>query len=231
MPRPPNNCYRLAMPESHAVIVEQTIRQRKTEKVLCQLEDARPVPAEVDALRRPQVLGALQAAGYAPFHFARTNAIAEPWRAHVLWQDQALKTAHHLRDELGVMSKEPLLLAGCSACVIVTWLPEFDGPSDKPRSAAVLEEQRIRDEEHLAASSAMVQNLLLMLTAHGMGTYWSSGGRLRKPGLFDYLDIPAEERFLAGLFIEYPEMMDGPKDRKPGSHRDKRSGAWIRELG
>lgn len=198
--------------------------------MLSQFEDAKPVPAGVDALRRPQVLGAIKSAGWAPFHYARTPEIAEPWRAHVLWQEQAMKTAHHLRDELGVMSKEPLLLAGCSAAVVVTWLPEFDGPSDKPRSAAVLEEQRIRDEEHLAAASAMVQNLLLMLTAHGMGTYWSSGGRLRKPDLFDYLGIPQEERFLAGLFIEYPEMKDGPKQRKPGGHRDKRSGAWVREI-
>lgn len=219
------------MTDEAAKIVKQVIRDRRTEKVLSQLEDARPAPDGVDALRRPQVLEAILTAGWAPFHFARqTPGIAEPWRAHVLWQDQAIKTAHHLRDDLGVMSKEPLLLAGCSAAVIVTWLPEFDGPTDKPRSAAVLEEQRIRDEEHLAASSAMVQNLLLMLTAHGMGTYWSSGGRLRKPDLFEYLGIPAEERFLAGIFIEYPEMMEGPKHRKPGSHRDKRSGGWIREV-
>lgn len=219
------------MPDNAATIVEQTIRARRTEKVLCQTEDAQLIPADIDALRRPQVMAALQAAGWAPFHFARTPEIAEPWRAHVLWQDQAIKTTHHLRDELGVQSKEPLLLAGCSAAVLVTWLPEFDQPSDKPRSPAVLEEQRIRDEEHLAASAAMVQNLLLMLTAHGMGTYWSSGGRLRKPELFDYLGIPSNERFLAGIFIEYPEMMEGSKQRKPGAHREKRSGAWLREIG
>lgn len=218
------------MPESPAATVEQTIRARKTEKVLCKPENATPIPADVDALRRPQVMGAIKTAGFAPFHFARGQQIAEPWRAHVLWQDHVLRTATHLRDAMGDQTKVPLLLAGCSACVIVTWLPEFDGPSDKPRSAAVLEEQRIRDEEHLAASAAMVQNLLLMLTAHGMGTYWSSGGRLRKPEVFDYLSIPKEERFLAGVFIEYPEMMDGPKDRKPGSHRDKRSDAWVREV-
>ncbi|MEO0477208.1 MAG: nitroreductase family protein [Planctomycetota bacterium] len=219
------------MPEKHAEIVEQVIRTRKTEKVLAQLEDYRPVPEAIDALRRPQVMEAVKTAGWAPFHFARqTPGIAEPWRAHVLWQGQAIKTAHYLRDELGVQSKEPLLLAGCSAAVIVTWLPEFDGPSDKPRSEAVLEEQRIRDEEHLAAASAMVQNLLLILTAHGMGTYWSSGGRLRKPDLFEYLGFSSDERFLAGVFIEYPEMMEGSKQRKPGSHRDKRSVGWVREV-
>ncbi len=88
----------------------------------------------------------------------------------------------------------------------------------------------MRDEEHLAAASAMVQNLLLILTAHGMGTYWSSGGRLRKPEVFEWLGIPVAERFLAGVFIEYPEMMGQAKERKPGSHRDKRSLAWIRHV-
>jgi nitroreductase len=218
------------MTEPQANIVEKVIRGRRTEKVLAQLEDHRPVPDDVDTLRRPQVMDAIATAGWAPFHFARSPQIAEPWRVHVLWQDQALKTAHYLRDELNDASKVPLLLAGCSACVIVTWLPEFDGPSDKPRSAAVLEEQRIRDEEHLAASSAMVQNLMLMLTTHGMGTYWSSGGRLRKPEIFNYLGIPSEERFLASIFIEYPEMADAERERKPGAHRDKRGGDWIREV-
>jgi len=125
------------MSDSHAQIVKQVIRTRRTEKVLSQLEDAKPIPAEVEALRRPQVLAAIKTAGWAPFHFARTTEVAEPWRAHVLWQGRAIETAHHLRDELGVTSKEPLLLAGCSAAVLVTWLPEFDGPSTKPRSATL----------------------------------------------------------------------------------------------
>lgn len=222
------------MTDAHADIVEQVIRARRTEKVLAQLEDHRPVPGPVDALRRPQVLGAVKAAGMAPFHFARQpQGIAEPWRAHVLWHDQALRTAQHLHDELGDTGKLPLLLAGCSAAVLVTWLPEFDGDPGKPLSDAVREERRTRDEEHLAATSAMVQNLLLMLTAHGMGTYWSSGGALRKTDMFAYLGIPADQRLLAGVFIEYPEMMDGPegpKERKPGSHRDKRGDAWVREV-
>lgn len=219
------------MQEHDAKTVERVVRDRRTEKVLCEIEDHRPVPSEVDATRRPQVRDALQTAGWAPFHYAReSKGIAEPWRAHVLWHDRAIETAKHLRDEHGDTSKLPLLLAGCSAMIAVTWLPEFDGPSTKPRSAAVLEEQRIRDEEHLAAASAMVQNLLLLLTAHGMGTYWSSGGRLRKPEMFEYLGIGPDERFLAGIFVEYPEMMDGSKQRKAGSHRDKRGSDWIREL-
>ena len=89
---------------------------------------------------------------------------------------------------------------------------------------------RERDEEHLAAASAMVQNLLLLLTARGMGTYWSSGGKLRAPEMFDYLSIPQHERLLAGVFVEFPEAMDAPHQRIPGKLRDRRGDGWIREV-
>ena len=54
----------------------------------------------------------------------------------------------------------------------------------------------------------MVQNLLLALTAKGMGNYWSSGGKLRERAAFNYLSIPQLERLLAAVFVEYPEMRD-----------------------
>ena len=76
----------------------------------------------------------------------------------------------------------------------------------------------------------MVQNLLLMLTAHGMGTYWSSGGKLREQAIFDYLNIAHHERLLAAIFVEYPEMRDESKQRKRGSQRENRGEDWIREL-
>jgi len=126
--------------------------------------------------------------------------------------------------------KEPRLAAACSALVLVTWLPEFYDIDSQQASKLDREAQIARDEEHLAAASAMVQNLLLMLTAHGMGNYWSSGGKLRGPEMFDYLGIPQQERLLAAVFIEYPEMMDDSKERKAGSQRNNRSDKWIREV-
>lgn len=79
----------------------------------------------------------------------------------------------------------------------------------------------------------MVQNLLLLLTAHNMGNYWSSGGEFRSVEMAEYLNIPAGERLLAAVFIEYPEMQreeDGHTLRKPGAHRNERSTGWIREV-
>jgi len=78
----------------------------------------------------------------------------------------------------------------------------------------------------------VVQNLLLLLTAHGMGTYWSSGAALRGPAMFGYLGIPERERLLGAIFIEYPDANDNDNDdddddtkqRVQGKLRDMRSG-------
>ena len=140
------------------------------------------------------------------------------------------KAARFLRDELQTTTKEPKLAAASSTLVLVTWLPEFYNPEAQKTSKLSREEQITHDEEHLAAASAMVQNLLLMLTAHGMGTYWSSGGKFRGSQMFDYLGIDHNERLLAAIFIEYPEMMHNSKERKAGSQRNNRCEDWIREV-
>lgn len=79
----------------------------------------------------------------------------------------------------------------------------------------------------------MVQNLLLALTAKGMGNYWSSGGKLRGSEVFDYLGVLLSERLLAAVFIGYPEMQDsafGKTTRKRGALREKRCNKWYRTV-
>ena len=208
--------------------IESIMRARVTEKVLASLEARAPLSSALEAKNRPLVESALEAAGWAPFHFARgVNGLAEPWRVHVLWNSQARRLSRFLSEALKLNSKEPQLAAACSALVLVTWLPE-----DAPASLGQSEEKAvIRNEEHLAAASAMVQNLLLALTAKGMGTYWSSGGKLRGAEVFAYLGIPQHERLLAAVFIEYPESKLGDQgeiQRKPGALRSQRSTDWIR---
>jgi len=207
------------------------IRTRKTEKVMCEVKSHQAIPADVAARNREIVLESIKTAGWAPFHYPRNvGGLAEPWRAHILWHAEARKAAEYLRDDLSVTSKEPRLAAGCHALIIVTWLPEFHDLESQTNSKLTREEQIKRDEEHLAATSAMVQNLLLLLTAHEMGTYWSSGGKFRGEEMFKFLGIAQDERFLAGVFVEYPELLDQNKERKAGAHREKRSETWIREI-
>ena len=211
-------------------LIGELIRTRRTEKVLCDVNDHVPVPRDIATRNRKIVLRSLEVAGWAPFHYPRNaTGISEPWRAHVLWHDQAHRVGEYLCHELKTTGKEPRLCAACSALVLVTWLPEFYAQRVHG-NAGVAEQHLRRDEEHLAATAAMVQNLLLMLTAYGMGTYWSSGGKLRESAVFQQLGIAAEERLLAAVFIEYPEMRDESRQRIAGKLRENRCTDWIREI-
>ncbi|MEM1178418.1 MAG: nitroreductase family protein [Acidobacteriota bacterium] len=211
-----------------AETVASVIRERKTLKVLGSGEDRAVLSPEVAAKHRETVLEALEVSGWAPFHFAiGEDGLAEPWRAHVFWHGDCQELADRMLDwfaDLVPQNKILAMLNACGALVIVNWLPQhYD--SDVRNAARI-----IQDEENLAAASAMVQNLLLMLTAHGMGTYWSSGGKLRNPAFFERTGIPANERLLAAVFVEYPETLEEKKPRIPGKHRHRRSGGWIREF-
>lgn len=99
--------------------MENIIRNRKTEKVLCDIEAHQPVPAELAERNRELLLQSIKTAGWAPFHYPRkVDGVAEPWRAHVVWHEDAKQAALYLRDELNVTSKAPRLAAGCSAFVL-----------------------------------------------------------------------------------------------------------------
>ncbi len=209
-----------------ADVIAEVIRSRVTEKVLATDGFKHQLSAEIEAENDQKVVEALETAGWAPFHYPRNvDGIAEPWRAYFLGREQAEKAAKHLSEELGVKSKEPQLAAACNALVLVTWLPEAN-----PDNA---EKVTLRNNEHLAASSAMVQNLLLMLTAEDMGNYWSSGGKFGSAEMLEYLNISNDESLLAAVFIEYPQAQsadDDTKQRKPGAHRDKRGLEWIKSV-
>ncbi len=223
------------MSTSYAEIVSEVIRTRYTEKVMIDpAEETGNIDLETEEMNKKRVLDSIETSGWAPFHYNRgINQIAEPWRAHILWRHEARKAAQYMQDCLQVKSKEPRLAAACSALVLITWLPETSAPGDPLPSSETVGKIVERNEEHLAASAAMVQNFLLMLTAHGMGNYWSSGGRFRSQEMFERLSIPDNERLLAAVFIEYPEdkkLQIPSKERKPGAQRGSRSLCWIREV-
>jgi len=220
--------------------VSAVIRRRRTAKRL--LDPAsRTTPLSVDQAERLQAM--LATAGPAPVpkrahdvHRSPPQDSPVPWRFHVLEQADAQALNGWLearalaepdgRWERAWNSKIPALLAAAGALVLVTWLP------DPPASGAATStpELTLGNVEHIAAASAAVQNLLLAAEARGWYGYWSSGGVLRDPALFEHLGIDGRERLLGSIFLAPP---DATFERNvPGGLREQRGPAsgWARRV-
>ena len=132
-------------------------------------------------------------------------------------------------------NKLPSMLNACGSLVLVSWLPQFACPAQlaqTPDASQSTEKQQQVDEEHLAATAAYVQSLILILTAHGFGTYWSSGGQFRSQEMRTKLGIQHEGRLLAAVFVDYQTDQDS-FERLPGKLRDRRSAdqQWFQSIG
>lgn len=213
------------------------IKQRQTWKVLAPVDE--PINHSPEKLQTgdQKLTDSIATAGWAPFHYDRaSDGIAEPWRVHVLNQDRCrglAKKFSSLFSDIKPSNKLPSMLSACGALALVTWLPQFShGAGTSGSDAGMEKEKQIQvDEEHLAAASAFVQNLLLLLTAEGLGSYWSSGGQFRSKQMFQHLQIPVEQRLLAAVFVDYaPERT--PPERVAGKLRNNRSDVkqWKRDV-
>ena len=175
-----------------------------------------------------------------------------PWRFHVLGRADCRCLVDVLERRAGArpdsewsrawQSKIGAMLCACGALVQATWLPDPSGATgdeasnDGATNDGATNEGAAESEaaftlgnvEHVAAASAAVQNLLLLATARGWRSYWSSGGILRHEELLALLGIGAEERLLGSIFLAPPEM---PCERLVrGGLREERGGAdgWSR---
>jgi len=166
-------------------------------------------PVQIDSqsaqTQRAVVLQSVKSADAAPFHYDRSSDnVPQPWRVNILWHEECQKIAanfHQWFDNVKPGNKLPSMLSACGACVLVSWLPQFDGVTDDTIAKS---KQLQIDQEHLAATSAYVQNLMLLLTAANMGTYWSSGGQFRERSMMDRLAMARPQQLLAAVFVEFP---------------------------
>lgn len=186
---------------------EQLVQRRKTVKVLAQ--DSFPA-----ADHRAVVQRLLAAAGSAPFHKVCSTdhrgegqlAGIEPWRFHAL-DAQACRKLRTRVQTMQAAGKIPAMLASADAMMMATWLPNPPKVDSPPKVDPVSTtnndsfDPTLANVEHIAAASAAVQSLLLAATAAGFETYWSSGGILRSSEIFNYLNIPTQQRLLGAIFL------------------------------
>lgn len=211
-------------------ILAGLIQERKTTKVFGLPDQPLQLGGDFACHWNDQVRRAVEAAGPAPFHFARNlDGIAEPWRVTTLWWEACRELAADLPrlcPDLKPGNKLPAILSACGAAVLVHWLPA--GPEE-------IAENPKREEtnyEHLAAASAYVQNLLLLLTAAGAESYWASANLLDSAGVKQRLGVPASRKLLGAIMVSYPSPETAGWERAGGGNRSKRSPAsiWGREL-
>jgi hypothetical protein len=214
-------------------IVKRIAQSRRTVKVIASPDQ--PVSHSFDDQKKWKaiVIEAVSVAGMAPFHYTRdVDSVPEPWRVRLLDTDTCRALASNLDGwmELKPSNKIPGLLAGCGCTLLVTWLPQFR--DEKMADVSISREKQTEiDDEHLAATAAMVQTQLLLLTAAGLGTYWSSGGVLGAPEVMARLGIAGHERLIAAIFVEYPDNPNSNVERLPGKNRSRRSqlNKWFGE--
>lgn len=208
--------------------LKSIIAARHTLKVLADPEHPWAVPApEV----RTQVAALLEAANCAPFHFPadkshRAGALSSPvpWRFHALDGENCRRVLERLKAneiESGNIAK---MLAAADAVVVVTWLPDPEEPPLEIQQYAPTQ----RNMEHVAAASAATQNLLLLATAAGWNSYWSSGGVFRTEQLYQWMAIAPGEVLLGAVFLFPADTQSAAT--KAGANRDTQGPpeAWSR---
>ncbi len=225
------------MPDSFTAADFQTVtrvvKNRHTFKVIGDVDSPVKIAHPLAQRYRATVMESVATADAAPFHYDRAcNNVAQPWRVNILWHESCQKIAMNFYqwfEDVKPGNKIPAMLSACGACVLVSWLPQFGDVDDQ----AIAKSKQIQiDREHLAATSAYVQNLLLLLTAANMGTYWSSGGQFGDSAMMDRLSMDHGQELLAAVFIEFPQTNGGHVKRLPGKLADKRAAgeAWMRVI-
>lgn len=231
MTHPPQTMQR----EGFVTAVDYIIRERKTAKILGNLEDCGDkLTADQRQAINNQIRESVAVAGYAPFHkmVDSSHHHAEstspvPWRFYVLEKSLCCVILDYIRQQaetsdnskwIRTMQKKiPKLVAGADTLVLATWLPD---PSTTGQP-----ELTTNNIEHIAAASAAIQNLLLAAEARGFYTYWSSGGVLRDDEIFDLFGIPHTQKLLGAIFLASEEYTT--VEPAVGANRDKRGTDWF----
>lgn len=197
----------------------ESIRQRRTLKVISE----QPLPAK--PLDKVFVHTLIESAYFAPYHYpcqpAYQNDLPSPlpWRFYVLSSRTCRILAAKLQEQSVSAGKIIGMLNSADYLIQSTWCPLIDNNTEGDG----LFSGNLINMEHIAASGAAIQNLLLTATALGYENYWSSGGVLRDEYISRLLGINEQEILLGSLFIFSSATEDESQiDFFTGKRRDKR---------
>jgi hypothetical protein len=181
----------------------EAIFNRATVKVMA--EEAW-TPCLTDDEREELVGYLLELAAAAPYHYESASKYRKelssglPFRAYIADALRCRKAVKFASDNEVDTGKISQMLNTAEILLVVTWLPDTFGEAVQGREPIPFT-GNLRNMEHIAATGAAIQNILLGATQKGFPNYWSSGGVLRFDPMRSHLSIPAEEIILGTLFI------------------------------
>lgn len=175
------------------------------------IEDRRTIRPEHFSTRKVHkeiVMELLDAAKWAP-----THRYTQPW-SFTVFMGESLKELSDFQSNLYRKSTaeedfklekfEKLLNRPLASSVVIGIGMKKDTGGKNP------------EVEEVASVSIAVQNMMLVATAHGIGSYWNTGGVTYRSETRKFMSLDENDMFLGFLYLGYPES-DWPRKtrRKP----------------
>jgi len=76
------------------------------------------------------------------------------------------------------------------------------------------DKSNIPEIEELAATSAAIENMLLVATAHNVGTFWSTGGMCYHPKIREILGFDEQDKIIGIIYVGKYKEADYPVGRR-----------------
>lgn len=163
------------------------------------IEDRRTIIPEMYSSRKvsPEIIKELlDAAKWAP-----THRYTQPWHFKVFMGDGI----HRLADFQSSVYKD-ISEANFDD-------EKFQKLAERPLLASAIigicmkrdEAERDPEVEEIASVAIAVQNMMLVAAAHGIGSYWATGGITYTQQMKDFLGLSDKDRFMGQLYLGYPK--------------------------
>jgi len=187
------------------VSVRDVIKQRRS---IGQMTDEQPSREQIEQL--------LEAATYAPNHH-----ITEPWHFFVLTGDARAELGKVMAESLKAQMEEPT-----SKKSQFQQLKECNKPQRAPVVITVAV-RGIADQEefleHVEATAAAVQNMLLAAQEMGLATIWRSGSASHDPQVKRWFGLAPEDHIVAFVYVGFPK---NPRQERIPTHFSSKT-TWL----